>query len=165
MKAMPQLCTPTCDEFPSLSPQDSPTENHVLHLQMATFTVGQIPIAIFQEEHHRTQLSTQLLTSQPCGCPFWPPQRPETHWPLIFLHFWWPGHQKNAKMSKFRKKTEAQRGFGPRLISGYVFFFRSNKDGIIDGIIPQNKKMDAPGRPHGLRSESDVAPRQASPRL
>jgi hypothetical protein len=25
--------------------------------------------------------------------------------------------------------------------------------------------MDAPGRPHGLRSESDVAPRQASPRL
>lgn len=123
MKAMPQLCTPTCDEFPSLSPQDSPTENHVLHLQMATFTVGQIPIAIFQEEHHRTQLSTQLLTSQPCGCPFWPPQRPETHWPLIFLHFWWPGHQKNAKMSKFRKKNRGSTWIRPKADFRLCLFF------------------------------------------
>ena len=120
MKAMPQLCTPTCDEFPSLSPQDSPTENHVLHLQMATFTVGQIPIAIFQEDHHRTQLSTQLLTSQPCGCPFWPPQRPETQLASHLSPFLVARPSKKCKNVKNRGSTC---GFGPRLISGHVFFF------------------------------------------
>lgn len=144
---MPQLCTPTCDEKPI-------SQVLRIHQQKITFSIckwlhlhktsgANSNRQISGSEHHRTLFSATPIKSQPCGCPFWPPQRPETHWPLIkrtpcLVAFCWPGHQKKwRRMSKFgtKKNGGSTCGFGPRLISGYFSFFFS-------GPIKMEQKID-----------------------